>query len=265
VAKSSPADSQGEDRVPSRIQALSEGTEDRSSIAIKTAERRTGRRERRPIAPGVGDEQQNPIESAVAPLQLEPALDRLNVFEDGLGLDPDRPTRAADNRVPGTTITFDREWNLRPPSKVRVDASSKPAEEALLRGVPDGISRGKRSHSELETNGCRDAGDRPEIGLPDPTGFDPGDGGAFDAARRTHSVATQSGGASGGSQLESHPMKVLIHPLRGEVHRSGSRCHWREHAGSGSPDNQTTAGRSCRTDRANRHPERSQPRLPGWI
>ena len=90
------------------------------------------------------------IDRAVALLQRDPTLDRLEVVEHGLnrhGL-----ARAPDQRVPGSPISIDRERYFGPPAQPRVEPPSQPFQKPLLTGIPDGIAGGVRAQPDVKSD-----------------------------------------------------------------------------------------------------------------
>jgi len=92
------------------------------------------------------------IDCAVALLQCDPTLDRLDVVEHGLGLNRCDPDVASDQRIPSSPISLDRERHFGPPAQSRVEPPSQPFQKPLLTGIPDGIAGGVRTQPDVKSD-----------------------------------------------------------------------------------------------------------------
>jgi hypothetical protein len=122
------------------------------------------------------------IGSAVALLQADPTLDRLQIDENRLGLDWQRPGTPRDDGIPGSQVAFDWQGHLRPPAKVRGEVTSESFEQANLPGIPDWIAGRVGADPDVESDdrpdGAQlttlDALDLPMFEVPDPSMIDTG-------------------------------------------------------------------------------------------
>ncbi len=107
-----------------------------------------------PIPDRVSDQQDDDADSAVAAFALDPALKCLEVVNSHLSLNPNHYTTEANLCVPRPEITWDREWYLSPPGRIRMKLIAQPFQEVRVAGISNGIGIGVRSGDELEANRC---------------------------------------------------------------------------------------------------------------
>ncbi len=90
------------------------------------------------------------VQSAVALLQGDPAFECLKIVENRLRLDRDPPPFALDHGVPGAEVSVDREGDFRAPSKTRMQASAKPADQPQLTYVAERVAAWVGANHEVE-------------------------------------------------------------------------------------------------------------------
>ena len=89
----------------------------------------------------VGDDKDQLVEPAVTKLELEPALNGLEVVEDRLGFDRSTPRGCGHDTVPGAWVTGRRERNLGPKCERAMQDLSESFEEPQVTGIPDRITK----------------------------------------------------------------------------------------------------------------------------
>jgi hypothetical protein len=119
-------------------------------VAAQAGERGGGSLDGTPVPARVGDEQDGVLNLAISLLQVEPALEGLEIVEDCLGLDGNPPTQTVDDHVPGSKVALKRERNLVPRSEARVEDLPQSIEEPLLADIPNGVSGWIRAHHQIE-------------------------------------------------------------------------------------------------------------------
>src|SRR3954462_760057 len=126
-------------------------TQQPSRIAIEVAER-TQYRQRSSIPCRISDQQDQALGSAIARLQGKSPLDGLDIVERCLGLDDHSPVGASNDRIPSTEIARNRKWDLGPKRQLGMQPVTKSGDEALLRGVANGIASGISSDDEIQAD-----------------------------------------------------------------------------------------------------------------
>jgi hypothetical protein len=105
------------------------------------------------VVPRVAQQQGDAGDAAIALLERDPSLKRLDVSNARLGLDPDRPALAVEGRVPRSSV-LDRELSgdrdLEPPPDRWPRYVPKPTEEGELGCVPDGLASWIRPRAEVQ-------------------------------------------------------------------------------------------------------------------
>lgn len=81
-------------------------------------------------------DQDDPVDAAITPLGLAPSLDRLDVTEPRLHIDPDR-SRAVQPDVPGAVVTRPADEDLRADPERLPDLLPEAPDQAQLAGVAD--------------------------------------------------------------------------------------------------------------------------------
>lgn len=93
---------QEHDRAAIGTIASAKSTERRPSVAAEVGERRRRGLDRAAVPTGIGHEQDEHLNPAIPLLAVQPALEGLQVVENGLRLDGDPPPSTLDQQVPGS-------------------------------------------------------------------------------------------------------------------------------------------------------------------
>jgi len=135
-----------------RGSAIAERCEDLARPKREIRERSRGAGQRPPVPDRIGDEENHVIDLAVAPLQRQPTLQRLDVIEHRFRFDGQVPIGPADHRIPGAEVALDRQWHLGGPSQARMEPRPQSPEEPRLAGVPDRVPGRVGSEADLQAN-----------------------------------------------------------------------------------------------------------------
>jgi hypothetical protein len=133
-------ESEDHDGAAARIRAASKGSEGLALTEPQVVEGALGGRQRASISLGVRHQEDHVILAAVALLERDAPLERLEIIEHRLRLDRDPPAPPADERVPRAEVALDRKRYLGRPTEARMEAHPKPLEEADLPRVANGIT-----------------------------------------------------------------------------------------------------------------------------
>lgn len=109
-------------------------------VTIEAGERGGFGREVSAVPAGVGDKQDDNLDSTVPLLAVQPTLEGLEVVENGFGFDRDPPIVTLDEQVPRSQVSEDRQRHLGSTSETRVEVRPQPIQEALLTSVTNGIA-----------------------------------------------------------------------------------------------------------------------------
>ena len=112
--------------------------------------------ERLAVVARVRDDEQDQVDRAVAKLERELSLERLDVAETSLRLASRAPPAKRHERVPRTAIARDRKRDLAVDARKRWQETDEPLEETKLAGVTDGVAVGVHpaAESEPDSHAC---------------------------------------------------------------------------------------------------------------
>jgi hypothetical protein len=185
-----------EDRVRFRILAPPDCPQDGARIPCVTSKCSRRSAKRSSISARIRDEQDHVRHTRIPLLQCHPALSCLNVVEDRFGVHGDPPSDARDHRVPGASVSADRETNLCSPPERWMHLRAQAFEQPLLARVTDRIPGGEHLEAKVKTNRPGHTCQDPKIGIADRAGLDPLDRGSGDLARSTDVLEAETGRAS---------------------------------------------------------------------
>jgi hypothetical protein len=158
--------------------------------------------ERISIVPGVGNEEDQSMEAAVALLQRGSTRLRLSVAEDRLGLHAHSVRTARDDGVPCTLIATGGQGDFSPPSQARVQIRAKALQQADMPRVSDRISAHIRPRTEVQSDRRAEARQLSERHGGVQTALDAADNGVVQAHAAPDVAQTQSGRDSCRAYLE---------------------------------------------------------------
>lgn len=157
---------------------------------------------------GYRDDEDHAIHTAVADLQREPTLERLDVVEDGLGLGRAAPIFTPDDGVPGPEIGPDRQRDLGSHHQAGVKSSPKAIQHSLLPGVADRVASWVGVQADVASDGRPDRSKLEDRG-PSPAIQDPRHRPARHPACATHGLVAEARGALCAGKLREHAPLVI--------------------------------------------------------
>ena len=98
-----------------------------------------------------GNEKDDHVSLIISSFHDDTSGDGLNIAQPRFGVDGSAPIRAADLRVPGTTIASESDRDFSPPSKTRIETAAEAAQQSDLRGIPDRLPGGKSADRDVES------------------------------------------------------------------------------------------------------------------
>jgi hypothetical protein len=102
------------------------------------------------VCDGVGDQQDDDFDLAVAALECDPTLQCLQIVQPHLGLDADDNLREAALSIPRPQVTRDWKGHFRPPGRFGMDSVAQSPQEACMSGISDRIGVRIWAGGELE-------------------------------------------------------------------------------------------------------------------
>ena len=169
------------------------------------------------------------IHPAVPLLEAQPALHRLEVVQDGLGLHRAAPPPPGYDRVPRSEIAFDREGYLGAPAQGRFESDAETFEETLLPRVADRVAGRVQVQSQILAGRGGNGREGRQIDGRSTVGFESIDRRFRDARRRSDCTKAESACATtGGDVLENAP-EVRVDPSDRSIDRSRTTRHRADH------------------------------------
>jgi hypothetical protein len=149
------------------------------------------------------------IDPAVALLQGDLPLGRLDVRQHGLRLGRDLPARSSDHRVPSAKVAFDGQWDFRRPPEARVEPHAEPLEQSGVSDVAKWVTPGIGPESNVQPKDLTERGVFGEPGRPSSI-LDPLNERSRKSNRTSHGLAAQAGLLSSALELCPKPRLVLL-------------------------------------------------------
>jgi hypothetical protein len=108
--------------------------------------------EKRPVPLRVRQHEDDPLDPAVAALEPDPPLERLEVGWSGLGFDAHGPAPKTGRRVPGALITRDRKRHLSSPRRIRRQHRPEPLKQSAMDSIAQRLPARERPSAQVEAD-----------------------------------------------------------------------------------------------------------------
>jgi hypothetical protein len=157
-------------------------------------------RERVPVPPRVGHEENDLTRPTVANLERDSTLERLAIGQPGLSLDMHYPAAATNLSVPRPEVALEGQRHFRAPAQPWMYELPKAFEKRALRSIPQWITARVRPEGQLQAHDCATRTDELDRGVWQLSSFQPTDMGM----RSTNGLGDQTLAQSGTDASIAH-------------------------------------------------------------